>query len=141
MRIAVPKADLPAIAALQSAQVPIKVEAVYSRSTSSASSLAETAQQTLQLESGLTVYSDEPDREGMRLNSFVRMGLLRRQVVGLDELLARSDIQAVIVVLPLGQQPEIVIKALKAGKHVLSEKPVAKDVKTALQLIKTYETE
>ncbi|KIO22407.1 hypothetical protein M407DRAFT_118073 [Tulasnella calospora MUT 4182] len=117
------EADLPAIAALQSAQVPIKVEAVYSRSTSSASALAEAAQQTLKLNSGLTVYSDAPDREG------------------LDELLARSDIQAVIVVLPLGQQPEIVIKALKAGKHVLSEKPVAKDVKAALELIKTYETE
>lgn len=117
------EADLPAIAALQAAQFPIKVEAVYSRSTSSASALAEAAQQTLKLDSGLTVYSDEPDREG------------------LDELLARSDIQAVIVALPLDRQPEIVIKALKAGKHVLSEKPVAKDVKTALQLIKTYETE
>ncbi|KAG9046909.1 hypothetical protein FS837_003414, partial [Tulasnella sp. UAMH 9824] len=117
------EADLPAIAALQAAQVPIKVAAVYSRSTSSASALAEAAQQSLKLDYGVTVYSDAPDREG------------------LDELLARSDIQAVIVVLPLGQQPEIVIKALKAGKHVLSEKPVAKDVKAALELIKTYETE
>ncbi|KAG6822677.1 hypothetical protein H0H92_012962, partial [Tricholoma furcatifolium] len=56
----------------------------------------------------------------------------------LDALLARSDISAVIVVLPITLQPSVVLKALAAGKHVLSEKPVAPDVKSGLELIKKY---
>ena len=59
----------------------------------------------------------------------------------LDALLARSDITAVIVVLPITLQPSIILKALAAGKHVLSEKPVAPDVKQGQDLIKTYEQE
>jgi len=56
----------------------------------------------------------------------------------LDDLLARRDIEAVIVVLPINNQPEIIKKALAAGKHVLSEKPVARDVATAQELIGWY---
>ena len=56
----------------------------------------------------------------------------------LDVLLARNDIQAVVVALPITLQPSIVLKALAAGKHVLSEKPVAPDVTGGLALIKEY---
>ncbi|KAF7356356.1 GFO-IDH-MocA domain-containing protein [Mycena venus] len=56
----------------------------------------------------------------------------------LDALLARSGITAVIVVLPIALQPSIVRKALAAGKHVLSEKPVAPDVAGGISLIKEY---
>jgi predicted dehydrogenase len=56
----------------------------------------------------------------------------------LDDLLARTDIGAVVVVLPISNQPEVIKKALAAGKHVLSEKPVAKDVATAKELIGWY---
>ncbi|KAL1891837.1 hypothetical protein Sste5346_007381 [Sporothrix stenoceras] len=59
---------------------------------------------------------------------------------GLDVLLARTDIQAVIVSLPILTQPDIIRKALAAGKHVLSEKPVAPDVKGAQELIKYYDS-
>lgn len=76
----------------------------------------------MQLDSQLTAYSDDGE-------------------AGLGDLLARSDIHAVIVVLPISQQPDVIIRALKAGKHVLSEKPVAKDVKSALKLIEIYEKE
>jgi len=38
---------------------------------------------------------------------------------GLDDLLAREDIHAVDVVLPITHQAEIIKKALKAGKHVV----------------------
>ena len=58
----------------------------------------------------------------------------------LDVLLARSDITAVIVVLPISLQPDIVLKALTAGKHVLSEKPVAPDVQQGIDLLKTYDS-
>jgi predicted dehydrogenase len=33
----------------------------------------------------------------------------------------------------------MVIKCLEAGKHVLSEKPIGKDIKTAKALVEEYE--
>jgi len=41
------------------------------------------------------------------------------------DLLARDDIDAVIVATPQRFRPEIVIAAAKAGKHILAEKPLA----------------
>ena len=41
-----------------------------------------------------------------------------------------------IIALPILSQPEYIEAALIAGKHVLSEKPIAGDVKRAEQLIK-----
>ncbi|KAK6533440.1 hypothetical protein TWF694_002381 [Orbilia ellipsospora] len=55
---------------------------------------------------------------------------------GLDDLLKRPDVQFVIIALPIIQQPEFVKKALLAGKHVLSEKPIAKDLAAANQLLR-----
>ncbi|CAM1502644.1 Fc.00g074200.m01.CDS01 [Cosmosporella sp. VM-42] len=56
----------------------------------------------------------------------------------LDDLLKRDDIKAVVIVLPIIVQPDIIRRCLAAGKHVLSEKPVAKDVQTARLLIEDY---
>lgn len=44
-------------------------------------------------------------------------------VAGYDTLLARDDIDAVYVPLPTGVRKDWVIKAARAGKHVLCEKP------------------
>ncbi|KAJ5611018.1 Oxidoreductase N-terminal [Penicillium lagena] len=55
------------------------------------------------------------------------------------DLLARADIEAVIIGLPILIQPEFIQKALLAGKHVLSEKPIAKDVATAQELMRWYQ--
>jgi predicted dehydrogenase len=52
-----------------------------------------------------------------------------------DELLARTDVDAVYVPLPTGLRKEWVIRAAEAGKHVLAEKPVgvsADDVRDML---------
>jgi predicted dehydrogenase len=46
----------------------------------------------------------------------------------LPALLRRDDIDAVDVILPILTEPEVILAALKAGKHVISEKPVAADV-------------
>ncbi|PPQ65072.1 hypothetical protein CVT24_003026 [Panaeolus cyanescens] len=110
------EAHLPALATLGNAAPPLK--AVYSRSEKSAQDLADAAKAALN--SVPDVYYDA------NVNS------------NLDTLLARSDISAVIIALPITLQPSIVIKALAAGKHVISEKPVAPDVKGGRELIKTY---
>jgi predicted dehydrogenase len=59
---------------------------------------------------------------------------------GFEALLADQDVQAVIMALPITAQPPIVLRCLGAGKHVLSEKPVAKDAHTARDLIKRAQT-
>lgn len=43
-----------------------------------------------------------------------------------------------IIALPITVQPEYIRKALLAGKHVLSEKPIAEDVDTAEKMIQWY---
>ncbi|KAL4259216.1 Gfo/Idh/MocA-like oxidoreductase N-terminal domain-containing protein [Pleurotus pulmonarius] len=117
------EAHLPALAKL-GVNAPI-LKAVYSRSEKSAHDVAAAAAATLKLDPAPTVYHDGGDPS-----------------VSLDALLTtRSDIDAVIVVLPITLQPSIIIKALAAGKHVLSEKPVAPDTSSGLSLIAKYNEE
>lgn len=59
----------------------------------------------------------------------------------LDDLLARPDIHAVIIALPIKNQPAYVRKALIAGKHVLSEKPIAENLDEAVDLLKWYRSD
>lgn len=58
---------------------------------------------------------------------------------GLKRVLENKEIEGVMIVLPITAQPDIVIKCLEAGKHVLSEKPIGKDVATAKKLVEEYE--
>lgn len=90
----------------------LTLKAIYSRSESSATALASSA--------NVDAYFDSPSRPSKSL----------------DDLLSRKDIQAVVIALPITHQPEYIKKALSAGKHVLSEKPIAKDVETAQELIR-----
>lgn len=46
-----------------------------------------------------------------------------------------------ILALPITKQPEYIEAALTAGKHVLSEKPVAGDIQRAQQLIQYYKND
>ncbi|KAI9870575.1 MAG: hypothetical protein M1830_004087 [Pleopsidium flavum] len=55
-----------------------------------------------------------------------------------QDLLKRSDIDAVIIALPIKRQPEYIRSALSAGKHVLSEKPITENVSDAVDLIQWY---
>jgi len=116
------EAHLPALSKLPSSLYTLR--AVYSRSKSSSSSLADSAKSLLSLSSLSVYYDDPPSSE-----------------TSLAALLSRQDISAVIVVLPITTQPAIILDSLAAGKHVLSEKPIAKDVKTAKELIVKYEKE
>ncbi|PFH48413.1 hypothetical protein AMATHDRAFT_5806 [Amanita thiersii Skay4041] len=113
------EAHIPALAALGDTAPVLK--AVYSRSEKSAREAAELAAKVLKTSGPPAVYHDED------------------QSSDLDTLLARPDIDAVIVILPITMQPSVILKALAAGKHVLSEKPMAPDVAQGISLIKTYQ--
>lgn len=52
-----------------------------------------------------------------------------------EALLAREDVDALDVVLPIPVQAAYVAQALAAGKHIVSEKPLAPERTTAEQLI------
>ena len=51
------------------------------------------------------------------------------------DLLKDPDIDLVDVCLPNDQHEQVVIEALKAGKHVLVEKPIAVDLKAADRMV------
>ncbi|KAL2847810.1 hypothetical protein BJY01DRAFT_212443 [Aspergillus pseudoustus] len=103
---------LPAIEAAQD----LELKAIFSRSLASAKSTAALISHPVDL------YSDELGD-------------------GYAEILNRSDIDAVVISLPIANQEKYIRAALLAGKHVLSEKPVAENVQTAEELIKWYRTE
>jgi UDP-N-acetyl-2-amino-2-deoxyglucuronate dehydrogenase len=55
---------------------------------------------------------------------------------GMDDFLARKDIDVVAVLTPSGMHPEHVIAAAKAGKHVVVEKPMALRLQDADAMIR-----
>lgn len=58
-----------------------------------------------------------------------------RVYTALDAMLDDPDVEAVDILLPIGNLPDAVERALRAGKHVLSEKPIAPTVATAEALL------
>ncbi|GAA5860327.1 hypothetical protein JCM3774_000381 [Rhodotorula dairenensis] len=106
---------LPAIAATRS----LRLVAVYSRSSRSVQALAQAAKQYASISHPeLGVYCDEDGPEA-----------------GLDALLNRQDVDTVVMALPIAAQPAIIEKAWRAGKSVISEKPLAPSIAEARRLI------
>lgn len=56
-------------------------------------------------------------------------------VTGYDALLARDDIDAVYIPLPTGVRKEWVVKAARAGKHVLCEKPCGPRASDVVEMV------
>lgn len=108
-------AYLPALADLR-----VPLVAVYSRSHSSAASLVDLAHSEYAniCDSSLAVYCAEAGNPG------------------LAELLERNDVESVVVAMPTTVQPDIVLQCLASGKHVLMEKPIAKDVHSSREFIR-----
>ncbi len=52
-----------------------------------------------------------------------------------DEMLRETDADAVVIATPSGMHPYMGIKAAEAGKHVITEKPMAIDLESADSLI------
>ncbi|KAH6658059.1 oxidoreductase-like protein family [Truncatella angustata] len=90
----------------------LELKAIYSRSLKSAKGVSEGL-------SDVALYSDDSEQS-------------------YSDLLKRDDVHAVIIALPIPYQPDFIKKALDAGKHVLAEKPLAKDVATGKELVKYY---
>src|SRR5580765_4664329 len=57
------------------------------------------------------------------------------QIADFKELLANKDIQSVIVATPTHQHKDIVVAALKAGKHVYCEAPLANTIDDAKAIV------
>ncbi|GAB7357950.1 hypothetical protein MBLNU230_g0117t1 [Neophaeotheca triangularis] len=93
----------------------LSLKAIYSRSLKSAQSVSPDDDD----QDDVALYSDDSDQN-------------------YADLLQRDDVHAVIIALPILVQPAFVKQALSAGKHVLAEKPIAKDVATARELIAWY---
>jgi predicted dehydrogenase len=56
------------------------------------------------------------------------------------ELLARTDIDAVVILTPMREHAPMALAALEAGKHVLVEKPLAVDLPAARALVAAAKT-
>jgi predicted dehydrogenase len=56
----------------------------------------------------------------------------------LDRVLADPSIDLLDLVLPIGQMPEAIRASVRAGKHVISEKPCAPSVATCLDLLNEH---
>ncbi|GAA5873440.1 hypothetical protein JCM8547_005435 [Rhodosporidiobolus lusitaniae] len=112
-------AHLPAIAATPT----LHLAAVYSRSLASVHSLIEASKKHSSTSHKLDIFSEDPSTPD------------------LDALLARKDIQTVVLALPISSQPAVIERALRAGKNVVSEKPVAPSINEAKRLIALYEKE
>ncbi|MFN0157980.1 MAG: Gfo/Idh/MocA family protein, partial [Bacteroidota bacterium] len=70
-----------------------------------------------------------------RLENIQRLFPSVEVMTSYDELLLRSDVQAVAIVTPVSTHYALALKALKAGKHVLIEKPMTARSVEAQELI------
>ena len=96
------------VPALRALENTFNIVAVYSRSAASAMALAG------QLPGQVNTYTD------------------------LRALLARDDIEVVDILLPISVMPEAVELALRAGKHIISEKPITPTVAIGRRLLDLY---
>ena len=74
------------------------------------------------------------NRTRKKAEEYARLASIPRVVDGADELFGLSDVDGVLISLPIEAQPEYVLRALAAGKPVLSEKPVAATTAEARKL-------
>jgi predicted dehydrogenase len=77
------------------------------------------------------------DLREARLQELGKKFGVKRLYADYHELLAQPDIDAVTVATPVGSHHEVVMAALRAGKHVFCEKPIASDVEQGKEMV-TY---
>jgi predicted dehydrogenase len=67
---------------------------------------------------------------------YARLAGVKKVVGSAEELIALPEVEAILVSLPIAAQPPYVLMALRAGKAVLSEKPVGPSVAAGRRLIR-----
>jgi predicted dehydrogenase len=77
------------------------------------------------------------DKDRGRLDKVLATYPAVEKVADAESLLDRKDIDAVAIATPVGTHAPIGLSALKAGKHVLLEKPLAGSVREAEELVRT----
>lgn len=78
----------------------------------------------------VAAWDDDPQR-GRAMAAQVGVSF----VEDLDTLLARSDIDAVLVQAPTSMHYDIITRAAKAGKHIFSDKVLAPTIKEAIEIV------
>lgn len=76
------------------------------------------------------------DRDAARLQKVLAPYPGVEPIGDFDELLSRKDIDAVAIATPVGTHAPLSIAAMRAGKHVLVEKPLASSVRDAEEMVK-----
>jgi predicted dehydrogenase len=76
------------------------------------------------------------NRTRAKAQEYAALTGIPRVVDTAEELIALPEVEAVLISLPIDQQPRYVLAALGAGKAVLSEKPIAASVEAGEELLK-----
>lgn len=76
------------------------------------------------------------NRTRSKAEAFARETGIPTVVADAKALFALPQVEAVLISLPIADQPRYVLQALKAGKHVLSEKPMAPTLASGRALVK-----
>jgi len=92
-------------------------------STASIGSVVASALRTSSIAELVVVGGRDPERS----RRYAEKNGIADSVGSYEELIARSDVDAVYIPLPIALHTEWTVKTLQAGKHVLCEKPLAVD--------------
>jgi predicted dehydrogenase len=76
------------------------------------------------------------NRTRKKAEQYARLANIPRVLDSAEELILSPDVEAVLISLPIEAQPDVVKRALAAGKAVLSEKPMAPSVAEGKKLVK-----
>lgn len=75
------------------------------------------------------------NRTRKKAEQYARLAKIPRVLDSAEELILSPDVEAVLISLPIDAQPDLVKRALAAGKAVLSEKPMAPSVAEGKKLV------
>jgi predicted dehydrogenase len=76
------------------------------------------------------------NRRRQKAEKYAKLAGIPKVVDNAEQLIALPEVEALVISLPIDLQPRFVLAALKAGKAVLSEKPIGPTVAEGKKLLK-----